>query len=457
MNKRIRISLAIAIAILAMTITFSITMIVSMKMFDSTVTSVKEKETMYNKLAEIDQNVRDNYYGAIDENTLYDMLGAGYMAGIGDKYAKYYTASQYANYLNEVSGKLMGIGVDVVKDATGYARVTKVYADSPASEAGLQENTYITSVDGTDVKPLSDAAVRLLLQGEEGTAAQIGTMSADFTTTNAVDLVRRSYRIPSVSGAMVGRTGYIRIMGFNKDTPSEFDSLVQQYVSNGITGFVLDVRDTKSGDIENAVRVLDCLCPETAVGNAVYRNGDTVSLGTTSGETETDLPIVLVTNAATAGPAELFCVTLRDVLDARIVGSRTAGRGGIQKIIEQTDGSALEFTVATVCPANPDSTYHEVGITPDIEIMSSEGEAASSAEMTVGTDPQLLRAFKLLGVMTGEYTADGLQEELPVTPNTGDEPPKESGDAAESPAEGEENAEPQQEETPAEETEAEEG
>lgn len=452
MNKKIRISLAIAIAILAMTITFSITMIVSMKMFDSTVTSVKEKETMYNKLAEIDQNVRDNYYGTIDENVLYDMLGAGYMAGIGDKYAKYYTASQYANYLKEASGKLMGIGVDVVKDATGYARVVKVYADSPASEAGLQEGIYITSVDGTDIKALSDAAIRLLLQGEEGTAAQIGTMSADFTTTNTVDLVRRSYRIPSVNGALVGRTGYIRILEFNKDTPSEFDSLVQQYLSNGITGFVLDVRNTESGDIENAVRVLDSLCPETLIGDAVYRNGDMVSLGMTSGETETDLPIVLVTNAATAGPAELFCVTLRDVMDARIVGSKTAGRGGIQEIIEQTDGSALEVTVATVRPANPDSVYNEVGVVPDIEIMSSEGEAANSAGMAVGTDPQLLRAFKLLGVMTGEYTADGLQEELPVMPNMGEEISEESADTAE----GEENAEPEQEEAPAEEAEAEE-
>ena len=85
MNKKITVNLAVAIAIIAMTVTFSVTMLLSMRMFDNTVSSVREKETMYNKISEIDKAVRGSYYGEINEDTLMDYLAAGYLTGTGDK------------------------------------------------------------------------------------------------------------------------------------------------------------------------------------------------------------------------------------------------------------------------------------------------------------------------------------------------------------------------------------
>ena len=114
MNRKISVGMTVTIVILAMTVTFSITMLMAMRLFDHTVTSVKEKESMYNKVAEVDRYVRANDYYDIDETVLYDRLTAGYLLGTGDKYARYYTASAYTDLLNAQSGKLMGIGVDVV-------------------------------------------------------------------------------------------------------------------------------------------------------------------------------------------------------------------------------------------------------------------------------------------------------------------------------------------------------
>ncbi|MBQ8610207.1 MAG: PDZ domain-containing protein [Oscillospiraceae bacterium] len=421
MNKKIPISLALAIAIVAMTITFCITMIVSMKRFDSTVTAVTEKETMYDKIAEVDKSVRDNYYGTIDDKLLYDTLGAGYLAGLGDKYAKYYTAAQYNAYLKTAAGKVMGIGVDVVKDATGYARVLTVYADSPAAEAGITVGSYITALDGVEVKALSNEAIRTLLQGEEGTVVKVSLLSADFTTESAQDLSRRAYRVPSVRSELLNTTGYIRIRSFNEYTPSEFDAELQMLLTGGITGLVLDLRGNAGNDIENMVRVLDVLCPAAEVGNAVYKNGDTVSLGVTTDESSIQVPVVLITNSSTASAAELFCVTLRDVISARIVGVKTAGRGTVQTIIEQTDGSALEFTVAVMVPDNEAFVFDGVGVTPDFEIALSAAEEANSYELTVATDPQILRAFEMLDTMTGASTAAGMQGGSTDEENTGSE------------------------------------
>ena len=132
MNRKISVGMAVTIVILAMTVTFSITMLIAMRLFDSTVSSVKEKESMYNKVAEVDRYVRSNDYYPIDETVLYDRLTAGYLLGTGDKYARYYSAIAYTELMNQQSGKVMGIGVELGIDQTGYAKVTKVYEDSPA-------------------------------------------------------------------------------------------------------------------------------------------------------------------------------------------------------------------------------------------------------------------------------------------------------------------------------------
>ena len=71
MNRKISLGMAVTIVILAMTVTFSITMLIAMRLFDSTVSSVKEKESMYNKVAEVDRYVRSNDYYTIDETVLH--------------------------------------------------------------------------------------------------------------------------------------------------------------------------------------------------------------------------------------------------------------------------------------------------------------------------------------------------------------------------------------------------
>ncbi len=131
MNRKISVGMAVSIVILAMTVTFSITMLVAMRLFDSTVTSVKEKESMYNKIAEVDRYVRSNDYYTIDETTLYDRLTAGYLLGTGDKYARYYSATAYTELMNTQNGTLIGIGVELAVDQSGYAKVIKVYDESP--------------------------------------------------------------------------------------------------------------------------------------------------------------------------------------------------------------------------------------------------------------------------------------------------------------------------------------
>ena len=171
MSKKISLGVAAAIALIAMAVTFSLTMVVSMNMFNTTVSSVKNKERQYNKLSEIDRFVRANEYFTINNDTLNDTIAAGYVLGISDKYARYYTAKAYSEKLAMDSGKLTGIGVSVVNDpSSGYARIIRLFENSPADDAELQVGGFITAINGVSTRQMTEtSAINSALLGEEGT------------------------------------------------------------------------------------------------------------------------------------------------------------------------------------------------------------------------------------------------------------------------------------------------
>ena len=148
-------------------------MLVAMRLFDSTVSSVKEKESMYNKIAEVDRYVRSNDYYTIDENTLYDRLTAGYLLGTGDKYARYYNATAYTELVNVQNGTILASAWSWVwtrplrQGDQGIRRLA-------CQEAGIVVGDYITAVGRHRRKSLTTVdAVQSRLQGEAGTTVTV--------------------------------------------------------------------------------------------------------------------------------------------------------------------------------------------------------------------------------------------------------------------------------------------
>ena len=279
MNRKISVGMAVTIVILAMTVTFSITMLIAMRLFDSTVSSVKEKESMYNKVAEVDRYVRSNDYYTIDETVLYDRLTAGYLLGTGDKYARYYNATAYTELVNVQNGTIMGIGVELGLDQTGYAKVTKVYDGSPAQEAGIVVGDYITAVGDTDVKSLTTVdAVQSRLQGEAGTTVTV-TWLDSAASSHTADLTHSGYTSTTVDYQMLGDVGYIKIRQFDGSTPSELDYAIRALSANGAASLVFDLRDNGGGVLDDAISCINLIVPEGTVAYAEDKNGNrTVSV-----------------------------------------------------------------------------------------------------------------------------------------------------------------------------------
>ena len=410
MNRKISIGMAVTIVILAMTVTFSITMLVAMRLFDSTVSSVKEKESMYNKVAEVDSYVRSNDYYSIDETVLYDRLTAGYLLGTGDKYARYYSAIAYTELMNQQSGKVMGIGVELGIDQTGYAKVTKVYEDSPAQEAGIVAGDYITAIDGTEVKSLSGVdAVQARLQGEAGTTVNVTWLNSEAASKTA-DLTHSGYTSTTVDYQMLDSVGYIKIRQFDGSTPSELDYAIRSLTASGAQSFVFDLRDNGGGVLDDAVSCIDLIAPEGTVAYAEDKNGNRTIIGSSDNESRVDLPIVCLVNGNTASAAELFAASLHTMNGARLVGTTTMGKGTIQSSPQRlSDGSAVSITVAKLL-CGDGTSFDGTGLSVDVERALSADEANSYLDYTPTTDPQVQRAVSAAQQLSGTTTVAGAND-----------------------------------------------
>lgn len=404
MSKKISLGVAATIAIIAMAVTFSLTMVVSMKMFNTTVSSVKNKERQYNKLSEIDRFVRAGEYFTIDEDTLNDRLAAGYMNGINDKYAVYYTAKEYSEKQSVEKGTLTGIGVAVVNDtSSGYARIIRLYDNSPAAEAGMQVGGFITAINDESTRNItSTARLTSKLLGEEGTTTTITYLTPD-RQEQQLNLVHSNYKTPSIyTRQMVADTcGYIRIDAFTSGTTSEFKAAVDELLQQGANSLVFDLRDNTGENLNAALVAADYCVPSGEIAKQQDRDGN-VTVLRMSDETEINVPIVCLVNGSTAGSAELFANALRKMAGATLVGTKTAGKGVVLSDAQSfSDGSAAYITVGLLLD-NEDQTWNEEGLRPDIDAALSVDEQNAYYDYTLDTDPQISKAVNAATALAGQ-------------------------------------------------------
>lgn len=302
MSKKVNLAVAATVTLIAMAVTFSITMVVSMDMFNNIVSGVKNREQMYNKLAEIDRYVRNNEYAEINEDTLNDTIASGYMLGINDPYARYYSAKAYSERMGLENGRLMNVGVSVIKDSSsGYARILRVYDGSPAAENGLEAGGFITAINGTGVRTMTDtAAINSALIGEEGTTVSISYLTPD-RQEQTMDLVHANYTTTTVFAQLLeNNVAYIDIDAFSANTGLEFRSAVDSMLNQGAVAFVFDLRDNTGETLNSALIAADYCVPAGLVAQSQAKDGTVTDLRV-SDDHEVTLPMACLVNESTAG------------------------------------------------------------------------------------------------------------------------------------------------------------
>ena len=419
MNKRVPLGAAVAFMFIVAAVTFSITMIYSQRTFNERVNNLKQREGVYDKFSELDRQVRENYIGNVNQQTLMDHVAQGYVQGIGDKYARYISAEEYARMtVTPEESQSVGIGVVASTSPEGFLRIDEVYPDSPAETAGMKAGDLIVRLDDTALTTENALTQLSNIYGLPGTriTMTVRRSGEEF----ALDMTRRVVITPTVYARMIPETtiAYMHIKEFTANTSDQFNRELDRMLSAGAKSLIFDVRDNKGGLLRQATRILDRIVPAGIIYSAQRKSGEIQEFR--SDGNAIDLPIVILTNGATASAAELFAQVLKDYEKGKTVGTLTTGKGVMQDIFQLSDGSAIEMTVAYYNPPVSEN-YDGIGVVPDFEVIM-EGDWS---KMDHETDSQLKKAMEVVLAMeksnenqSEEETTEGTGTETTEAPAT---------------------------------------
>ena len=397
MNKKISLGLALSCIFLAVALAVTVTMLVAMGIYNDIIKDVAERSDVHSTVSDIDDIVRKNYFGEINESLLKTMLSDGYVEGIGDGHSYYMTSSEYVEYKEEEKGNKRGIGIIAVYDSKNNGiYVSEVSEGSPAQLQGIQKGDLITAVDSVNVTSSNYKELLQNLEGEKLTNVQV-----TFThegTSNTVS-VAKGYSAQTVYYSIYNDVGYIKITAFYSTTVEQLKEALEYMNKKGVASVVFDVRNNGTGLISDVVKCIDILVPvategTNAIATAVDKDEKVIETFT-SDSSSSGFAMVVLVNSNTSGAAELFACDLRDFGMAQLVGDKTSGNGTMQKIFELDDGSAIALTVAKILPYKS-GDFNGIGIEPDHKVELTVEQFSRLEMLTEQEDAQLQKALSLL-------------------------------------------------------------
>jgi carboxyl-terminal processing protease len=397
MSRKISLGLALFLIVTAVTASFAVTMTFSQRIYNRLITALPERTAMYAEVAELDELVRAEYYGTVDQRTVNATMADGYIRGLNDPSSFYLTPPAYLAYSDRLEGRVVGVGLTAVfTPETGQVRVTEVSPLSPAANAGMKKGDVIEKIDDDTltVSNFEEPLAKL-------TGRRLSNVNVTYRRGESVKTVNLTvgYDTQSVYYELIGETGYIRFSGFYKNTAAQFTKAVDELKKDGAKNLVYDVRSVADGNMEYAAAVADKIVPlaiegTKAIATAVKEDGSIWTVVSSDAQDLT-IPGVVLINRRTSGPAELFACSLRDFHRAWLIGDKTAGVGKWQHAFRLKDGSAVVLAVALVKPYTSEA-FDGKGLTPDTEVTLTAEQELNLNLLPIEDDLQLQAALQHL-------------------------------------------------------------
>jgi carboxyl-terminal processing protease len=322
-----------------------------------------------------------------------------------DADSSYLTPSEYKVFKQKkVEGKA-SIGATVSK-RFGYAAIVSVIPGGPADKAGLNSGDIIETVEGLSTHDLSLAAVKNHLVGEPGSRLELTIIRTRKIEPQKITVVRDVISLPAVTEQLTAdNIGIVKAQVLTKGKAAEIAEKVKSLQKKGAKKLVLDLRYNSEGDEEEGVATANLFLGKGTIGSLQGQKVDKVTYTADPQKKITDLPVAVLVNRGTAGPAELVASAMLDNSRGDVVGDKTFGEGSVQKLIEVPDGSALILSVAKYYTSSG-KVIQDTGVTPNIPVASNDDIVAVSEDDDNSTeepqktqpkeDEQLRRAIEVL-------------------------------------------------------------
>ncbi len=338
----------------------------------------------------------------IDKNAVFDFSEeeaekaaiSAYLSGIDDSYTQFWTKEEYDAYVLSNQGHYAGIGLSLQSTQTVVDGifVYRVLGNSPAENAGILPGDLITAVDGVSVLDRNYSQVVDEMKREAGQSLSLTLQRGEETKTVSVtysDFVQ-SY----VSYRMIGEIGFIRIHSFTALAADEFQSALNDLLSQGAKGFIFDLRNNLGGSLDAVEDILELLIPKGEEMVVIqYKNSEKVFYSEL--EPKTQAPMVVLMNKSSASGSELMASCLRDVNGTKLIGTDSFGKGIGQTTFRLSDGSAVKMTTFHYL-TKARNYYHGIGLKPDVSVTLNEEQEKYFYSLDESNDSQLQEALKVL-------------------------------------------------------------
>ena len=367
--------------------------------------------------------VETRYVEPLDKDTLKSHALNGMIDAL-DAHSAYFTAEEWASFRDVEDRSYFGIGVELKTGDDGL-RVIGIVPQGPAERAGVLLEDLIIQIDGQSTLGATGEQASKGLRGEPGTSVLLGIQRAGEAISLTV--ARSRVRIPAVHSERLGEdVGYLAVGHFREHTALDFAQHIERLEkADGppLRALLIDLRNNPGGHLEEAIAMLDQLLGE---GPLVHTDGR--GPGAAERFTSVDDPtdrteeLLVLVNGASASAAEIVAGVLQQRKRAKLLGTRTYGKGSVQNAIELEDGSALKLTVARYGLPNGEFIEAQAGLVPDIVIPSPSEQHLVEAvealqqqivEMELLTDADRKRLSQSL---ESERTGTMSSSTLPLNP-----------------------------------------
>jgi carboxyl-terminal processing protease len=358
--------------------------------------------------------VRAAYVEPVDDRKLMQSAVRGLLLDL-DPHSTYFDKEDAEAFDEQASGAYEGIGVELLQQ-DDVLKVVSPIDDTPAARAGLRAGDLIVAIDG---KPISEVEAMEPLRGPAGSQVMLTIERGDEKPFD-VTVTRETIRVTSVRSKMLEPGyAYVRISTFQADTGADFQTHLAQLQAQAggkLKGMVLDLRSNPGGLLTAAVQVADGLLDKGVI--VTTRGRIAVSdarFEATPGDLMQGAPVVVLVDAGSASASEVLAGALRDNGRARIVGSRTFGKGSVQTVLPLDNGDSVKLTTARYYTPSGKS-IQATGIVPDVELAPAPTDAAKDIPAGVAdfSEAHLPGHLRGDGEATGTATGVVLPGDAPV-------------------------------------------
>ena len=342
-----------------------------------------------------------NYVDEVDPEVLYHGALKGMLEALNDPYTLYLDQANRRSLDDTTEGAFGGVVLSISKpfestaDKPAYVEVASPIEDTPGFRAGIQAGDIILSINGTDTSTINMEEVLSILRGKVGDPVDL-VIRRGKTMEFPVTLVRALIETPTVKYGSIPQgkktVGYIRIIEFTPNTAVRVQEALESFKKPKISSLIIDLRNNPGGLITSVADVADKFIDNGPIVTTKSRLAFENSVFTASPKKTTfpkGLPIIVLINKGSASASEILSGALKDYKKATLLGTKTYGKGMVQKIIPLPNETGLNLTVAKYLTPNG-TDINKKGIAPDIEVKITENDIKTK------NDAQLKKAQEIL-------------------------------------------------------------